>query len=356
MRFCSIPAVLAVSMTCAMLPASLGAQGARWKAHDPARPKPSIVTPGTAAGAPPSDAIVLFDGTDLRHWSGPGGAPPKWTLRDGYMETAPGGGPLITRRGLGDMQLHLEWATPSPPRGKGQDRGNSGVIIMGKYEVQVLDSHGSDTYADGQAGALYGQHPPLVNASLPAGTWQSYDIIFRRPRFDAAGKLVTPARATVLHNGVVVQDGATFWGGTSWLQFAPYEAHADSLPLVLQDHAHPVRYRNIWARPLPDLPTDEAGLAESRPALRMSAEALDALTGSYGRQGSPVATITRRDDRLLLALRGFNRELELVPETATRFAFRHTVGTAEFAPGADRAMSLTLDVAEQHFTLVRLQR
>ena len=137
----------------------------RWKAHDLSRPKPVMLEPAATVGDPPADAIVLFNGKNLDQWSGRSGQAPGWTVRDGYMETAPGAGPLQTRRGFGDIQLHLEFATPAKALGRGQGRGNSGVIIMGRYEVQVLDSYGNETYADGQAAALYGQYPPLVNAS-----------------------------------------------------------------------------------------------------------------------------------------------------------------------------------------------
>jgi hypothetical protein len=157
---------------------------------------------------------------------------------------------MVTRRTFGDVQLHIEWATPAPPSGTGQDRGNSGVYLMGMYELQILDSYGNDTYPDGQAGSLYGQEPPLVNACRVPGAWQTYDIVFRRPRFAPDGKLVAPARITVLHNGVLVQDGAAFWGRTRHAARATYESHADRLPLSLQDHGNPTRFRNIWIREL----------------------------------------------------------------------------------------------------------
>ena len=223
--------------------------------HSETRPQPPVVAPPPARGSvrAPSDAIVLFDGSSLDQWRTGDSArsPARWTLRDGYMEVARGAGSIETARGFGDAQLHIEWSAPSPPRGDGQNRGNSGVFFMGQYEVQVLDSYRNVTYPDGQAGAIYGQYPPLVNVSRPPGEWQEYDIIFRAPRFDANGALVTPARMTVFHNGVLVQDNVPLLGPTSHRRRDPYEAHANRLPLSLQDHGDPVRFRNIWIRELP---------------------------------------------------------------------------------------------------------
>jgi hypothetical protein len=211
-----------------------------------------VVRPGAPAlpVAPPADATVLFGGAGLEKWSSPDGAPAKWRVADGAFEVVPRTGTLSTRDVFGDVQLHIEWMSPNPPKGRDQDRGNSGVFLMGKYEVQILDSYDSTTYADGQAGALYGQYPPLVNASRPPGEWQSYDIVFHRPRFDAAGKVLTPARFTILHNGILVQDNAELVGPTAHTTRPPYEAHADRLPITLQDHGHPVRFRNVWIRDL----------------------------------------------------------------------------------------------------------
>lgn len=166
------------------------------------------------------------------------------------MEVVAGTGEITTVRAFGDCQLHVEWASPDPPAHTGQDRGNSGVFLMGRYEVQVLDSYGNRTYPDGQAAAIYGQYPPLVNASRPPGVWQSYDIVFRRPRFDERGQLIAPARITVIHNGVLVHDAVILTGPTGHRRRPPYEAHADRLPITLQDHASPVRFRNIWVRDL----------------------------------------------------------------------------------------------------------
>ena len=179
-----------------------------WRQHDNHRPKPPVVEPagGSVANPAPKDAVVLFDGTDLGAWQTPEGRPPRWRVKDGVLETVPGTGPIQTKDKFGDVQLHVEWAAPDPPQGSGQDRGNSGVFLMGQFEVQVLDSYKADTYADGQAGAIYGQYPPLFNASRPPGEWQTYDIAFRRPRFDKSGQLLQPARITLIHNGIVVQN------------------------------------------------------------------------------------------------------------------------------------------------------
>jgi hypothetical protein len=240
-----------------LLPAALHAQAPEWKIHSLERPKPMVVHPGGAAVVPPpADAVVLFDGRSTDAWRSTRDttAAAPWRIVDGALEVVPGTGGIRTAQGFGDAQLHVEWMTPAPPRETGQNRGNSGIFLMGQYEVQVLDSWENDTYADGQAGSIYGQFPPLVNASLPPGTWQSYDIIFRRPRFDAAGKVTQPARLTVLHNGVAVQLNVALLGPTSHQVRDPYEAHPERLPLSLQDHGHPVRFRNIWIRPLTDRP------------------------------------------------------------------------------------------------------
>jgi hypothetical protein len=217
------------------------------------RPRPKVVTPGAwVPTPPPPDAVVLFDGRSLDRWrlADSTESPAGWKLTDGYMEVVPGSGGIATAEGFGDAQLHIEWMTPAPPEGTGQDRGNSGVFLMRQYEVQVLDSYQNDTYPDGQAGAIYGQYPPLVNASRPPGEWQSYDIVFHRPRFAGDGSLESPARMTVLQNGILVQDNATLVGPTSNQERRPYVAHADRLPITLQDHGHRVRFRNVWIREL----------------------------------------------------------------------------------------------------------
>src|SRR5436190_1114982 len=225
-----------------------------WPQHSMDRPRPTKVSvPPMPGPVPiPSDAIVLFDGKSLSGWrttdSTKGAA--RWKVTGGYMEVVKGTGSIETVRGFGSAQLHIEWRAPVPAEGTSQDRGNSGVFFMGMYEVQVLDSYDNDTYPDGQAAAVYGQYPPLVNASRPPGEWQTYDVVFHAPRFDASGALLAPARMTVLHNNVLVQDNVALVGPTANRARPPYSAHADKLPLSLQDHGHPVRFRNIWIREL----------------------------------------------------------------------------------------------------------
>ena len=224
-----------------------------WDVHDTTRTRPPVVDPGPAPAEPrpaPDDATVLFGGDDLDAWEHPDGSSPEWVVRDGYFQVEPGSGAIQTTEGFGDVQLHIEWMSPSSIEGEGQSRGNSGVFLMGAYEVQVLDSYQNPTYADGQAAAIYGQYPPLVNAMRPPGEWQVYDIIFRRPHFDDDGDVVTPATLTVYHNGVLVQDHVELTGPTGHYERPPYEAHAAQLPLRLQDHSNPVRFRNVWVREL----------------------------------------------------------------------------------------------------------
>ena len=224
----------------------------KWRVHDGRRPQPPIVTPapmGDRQALPPSDAIVLIGpGSDLGGWQMSGGGPAPWKMADGVLQT--GKGMIETKQRFTDFQLHVEFATPSEVNGDSQGRGNSGVFLLGKFEIQVLDSHNNRTYPDGQAAAMYGQHPPLVNASRPPGEWQTYDIAFTAPRFSADGKLNTPAVVTVFHNGVLVHHGAEFWGPTRHRSLLPYTAEMASGPIALQDHGNPVRYRNIWIRSL----------------------------------------------------------------------------------------------------------
>ena len=224
----------------------------QWQIHDLNRPMAPVITPGPAGPPvpPPSDAVVLFDGKNLSLWTNTKGEPAKWKVENGYMEVVANTGSIRTVKGFGDCQLHVEWMAPSPAKGEGQDRGNSGVFLMDLYEVQVLDCYGNKTYADGQTAAIYGQYPPLVNACRPPGEWQTYDIVFHRPRFDKDGKLLAPARMTVFHNGVLVHECAQLTGPTAHKARPPYKMHADKLPISLQDHGHPVRYRDIWVRNL----------------------------------------------------------------------------------------------------------
>jgi hypothetical protein len=201
---------------------------------------------------PPSDAVVLFDGTSLGAWRSveKPGEPARWKLTEGYMEVVAGTGNIATVEGFGDVQLHIEWLAPLPVESSGQGRGNSGVFLMSTYEIQVLDSFQNPTYADGATGAIYGQYPPLVNASRPPGEWQTYDVIFHRPRFGKDGDVTSAARMTLLHNGVLIQDDVELTGPTGHKARPPYQRHPDRLPLMLQDHGNPVRFRNIWIREL----------------------------------------------------------------------------------------------------------
>jgi hypothetical protein len=230
--------------------------GLKWHVHDPARPHPPVVTPGATPGAPPSDAIVLFDGKDLSKWEQEGkGADKgkmvaaKWPVKDGYFEVGADTGDLITKDKFGDIQLHLEWSEPADQKGISQAHGNSGVIFMHRYEIQVLGAYKNPTYADGQAGAIYGQWPPLANPARPDGEWQVYDIVFEAPRFDGT-KLTKPAFQTVFMNNVMLHNHKEVMGAMIYRQVATYSAHGAEEPLALQDHHNPVRFRNIWARRL----------------------------------------------------------------------------------------------------------
>jgi hypothetical protein len=235
---------------------ALGVQAANAPAGDPKAtevwsPVPVKVTPGATVGAPPSDAIVLFDGKNLNAWkSEKDGGPAKWRVERGELVVAPGTGDIQTRASFGSVQLHVEWYAPQLPADKvGQDRANSGVFLQDVYELQVLDTFENKTYVNGQAGAIYKQYPPLVNASLPAGQWQTYDVIYTAPRFASDGSVQAPARMTVFHNGVLIQNDVSLKGATAYIGKPIYKAHGD-LPIRLQDHSHEVRFRNIWLRRL----------------------------------------------------------------------------------------------------------
>jgi hypothetical protein len=312
--------------------------------HDRTRPLPPVVDAGTAStptqpGRPPSDAIVLFDGKDLSNWVAMDGSPTKWTMRDGYMECVKDAGYIRTKQNFGDCQLHIEWASPAKVMGNGQGRGNSGVFFgRDRYEVQVLDSYQNTTYADGSAGSIYGQYPPLVNASRPPGEWQTYDILYTAPRFEADGKLKSPARVTVFHNGVLIQNNVEPTGPTSWLERAPYSAHPEKQPIALQDHGNPVRYRNIWIREL-----GQPGKREVTPARSL----LDRYAGKYER-----ATFTRDGDQLVVVFSGV--KFPLFAESDTKFFAKPTDVQFEFKPAADReADEVTVSVGEGAGTLKR---
>src|SRR6185369_1710527 len=227
-----------------------------WAVHDPNRPQPKVVTPGSFStpeqpGKPPSDAIILFDGTDLSQWeSAKDGSSAKWVVRDGVMQVLPGSGVIRTKAKFGDCQLHVEWAAPKEVKGDSQGRGNSGIFLMGRVEIQVLDSYNNITYADGHAASVYSVRPPLANAVRPPGEFQVYDIVFRRPIYKD-GQPVDPGYVTVFVNGVLAQDHTTLEGATGHMTRAKLGPFPDKGPLELQDHGNPMRFRNIWYRELP---------------------------------------------------------------------------------------------------------
>lgn len=226
--------------------------GTQWHVHDPNRTQPEIVEPGSFStqekpGKPPSDAIVLFDGTAVSEWRDQQGNAAEWKIDQGELVESKGD--IFTRKEFGDVQLHLEFSTREP-KGDGQSRGNSGVFLMGKYEVQILDSYKNPTYADGALGAMYGQHPPLANVARPPGEWQVYDIVFHPPKFDASGELKSPAFATIFLNGILIQDHQSYNGPTGWKQLGHYSPQPATGPISLQDHHNVTRFRNIWVRPL----------------------------------------------------------------------------------------------------------
>lgn len=253
----SLAALAATSLTAAEK--SLGytntpfIPGTTWHVHDGARPQPRVITSGATfsdMAAAPSDAVVLFDGKDFSKWKSGNGGEVKWKLENGYMETTPKSGVIRTKDEFSDFQLHLEFATPEKVVGDGQGRGNNGVNIFGQYEIQVLDSYNNKTYPDGQAAAIYGQTPPLVNASRPPGVWQTYDIVFEAPRWDAEKKLVKKGAFTVFHNGVVVHNRRELVGRTQHQALPTYGRPQEKGFIELYEHGNPVRFRNIWIRPL----------------------------------------------------------------------------------------------------------
>jgi hypothetical protein len=227
--------LLGVAITTTGASAQEFLSGIKWE-------KPPIVTPGETNADPPSDAIVLFDGTDLSKWRGG----ENWSVKDSVAII--GKGVITTKEEFGDCQVHIEWSAPTPPKGSGQGRGNSGVFLMGRYELQILDSYENETYHDGQAGAIYKQTPPAVNAMRPPGEWNTYDIFWTAPRFDEDGNLNSPAYITVVHNGVLILNHFELKGDTPFNRPPKYTAHSATGPITLQDHGDPVRFRNIWVR------------------------------------------------------------------------------------------------------------
>lgn len=246
----AVPVGLAATGTAAVI-IGLGTAD-DWAVHDMNRPQPTVVsagtsTCGTTAGTAPSDAIVLFDGSNLDAFKS-GNGPAKWVVEDGVAVV--NGGDIQTRESFGDVQLHIEWMIPADRKTNGQAGGNSGVFFNNQYEVQILNAFENETYADGTAGSFYGQHPPLVNPCRPKGQWNVYDIIYTAPRWDDNGELTAPGRATVIFNGVVVQNNQAFWGSTAHMRKATYGAPHGPGPIRIQDHGDPIRFQNIWVRPL----------------------------------------------------------------------------------------------------------
>jgi len=269
-------------------------------AADKKNVQPKVINPGPVGG-PPSDAIILFDGTDLSKWRS-GKKEAGWKVEDGIMEVNGTGG-ILTKEEFGDVQLHVEGAAPMKVKGKGQGRGNSGVYLQGRYEIQVLDSYENKTYPKGQAGAFYNNFPPLVNASRKPGEWQTYDIIFHAPKPKEDGS-VEPGSFTVLHNGVLVQDNVELTGPTSWLVRSPYPAGVVEGSIGLQDHGNPLRYRNIWVRELKTAdPLDSPFVKPELPkTVSVPPHVLDAYVGTYGN-----TRVTREGSRLFVARGGQDR-------------------------------------------------
>jgi hypothetical protein len=304
------PLFMAAGLVAVLCPALQGAPDPNWLGHDRERPLPAVVTPGTFSsqeqpGTPPSDATVLFDGKDISAWVAMDGSPTKWVVKDGALECVPGSGYVRSLQAFGDCQLHVEWAAPNPPHGDSQGRGNSGMFFgFGRYEVQVLDSYNNKTYADGSAASVYGQYPPLVNASRAPGQWQVYDIVWTAPRFDDEGKLKAKARLTVFHNGVLVQNNVELTGPTGWVGRVPYQAHPERTPIAFQDHGNPVRYRNVWVRELNNPRHKELRLADAL---------LDTYAGEYS-----SGKVTRLPEGLLSINVG-GVDTVLHAETPTKF-------------------------------------
>lgn len=311
---------------------------------------PTVVEPGfpstpEKAGQPPSDAIVLFGSEDMSAWVSMEGSPTQWIARDGYMECVKDSGYIRTLRNFGDCQLHLEFAAPVPAQGQGQGRGNSGLFFgLDRYEVQVLDSFENPTYADGSAGSVYGQYPPLVNASRPPGQWQAYDVIYTAPRFDPDGKLRSPARLTVFHNSVLVQNNVELTGPTSWLERSPYRPHPEKQPISLQDHGNPVRFRNIWVRELGKPGRCELTLAEP---------VLDRYVGSYERSPGKQMVVARDGRQLAMTFEGVR--FVLFAESPTKFFAKTTDVGVEFQTHAEGKVDrLTYSVGEGGGTARRI--
>ncbi len=313
-----------------------------WKAHDLSRPLPKVATPADEdlTVSPPSDAVILFDGSDLKQWSDSQGGKSKWQVKDGVLIATPKSGNLFTKKKFSDCQLHLEWEIPADIKREGQARGNSGVYFMESFEIQILDTLTNKTYADGMAGAIYGQYPPLVNAARPAGKWQSYDIVFHGPRFNEDGSLKSRATATVFLNGILIQDNSEFLGPTTWIKHQDYSKSPNKRRLSLQDHGNPTRFRNIWIRELvSERPQPEKPYPS--PEVELSDDKMKRLVGDYG-----DFKVSNSGDRLFC--RFFQTEMELVPLSESEFLMKKCAGKLVFdldANGEVKEAKLHLDAA-----------
>lgn len=320
-----------------------------WRQHDVARPQPPRVEPAAARlpVAPPADAVMLIgpDGTGLDHWlSDNGGGPAPWRTEGGALEIVPGSGGIHTAESFGDLQLHVEWMPAGEPDRTSQNRSNSGIFLAdGRYEVQILDVWNNQTYADGRAASIYGQYPPLADATRPPTEWQSYDVYLRLPRFADDGALGEPARMTVVHNGVLVQNNEVLPGTTMWLETIPYTPHAGGA-IGLQDHGSPVRFRNLWVRRLAERPMPPAGYADLAPVTLTDAER-DRLVGRYTRAEGGEFVIERAGDGLGLSMPWRPGVLALVPLSPTRLQLQNTAGRIDVTLGADgRVEALAFDM------------
>jgi len=334
-----------------MVTALSAAPDPNWLGHDRERPLPPVVNPGTAStqdqpGVPPSDATVLFDGKDLSAWVAMDGSPTKWIVKDGALECVPGSGYVRSLQSFGDCQLHVEWATPTTVKGDSQGRGNSGVFFgYDRYEIQVLDSYENKTYADGSAASIYGQYPPLVNATRPPGQWQTYDLIWTAPRFDADGKLLSKAYVTVIHNGVLVQNHVEFTGPDPWIGRPPYKAHPERLPIAFQDHGNPVRFRNIWVRELGNHRHQE---------FMLPVALLDTYVGDYPRGKNETLKVRRLPDGLLsMAFAG--TEVIMHAASSTHFYALTTDVQAKFDTSGPKTQ-LLLTVGEDFSRAAKLEK
>jgi hypothetical protein len=333
------PLVSSLGLIVALSCTARAAPDPTWLDHDRDRPQPAVIDPGTLSsqeqpGRPPSDATVLFGGKDNSQWVAMDGSPTKWIVRDGVFECVPGSGYARTLQSFGDCQLHVEWASPNPPHNNSQGRGNSGVFFgYDRYECQVLDSYDNPTYADGSAAAIYGQYPPLVNAMLPPGKWEIYDIIWTAPRFDSDGKLLSAARETVFHNGVLVQNNVELTGPTAWVGRAPYKAHPERMPISLQDHGNPVRFRNVWVRELGKPRHKEFMLADAL---------LASYAGTYMRGPTDPVVIRRLPDGLL-SMEFSDFQVIMHAESMTHFYALTTDVQCDFKfAGASKELDMTV--------------